>query len=92
MLVRPERESDVDVESLQATAFLSRLAGLSLSVDSQTIARAWSDTIALARAHGLSTYDAAYLELAVRESLPLASLDVPLKNAAKSIGVPFFVP
>src|SRR5271154_5140957 len=48
----------------QAAAFLARLAGLPIVVDGQTVARAWSDTIALARNHGLSTYDAAYLELA----------------------------
>src|SRR5438045_3620124 len=46
----------------QATAFLSRLAALPIVVDAQTDTRAWSDTMALARAHGLSAYDAAYLE------------------------------
>jgi predicted nucleic acid-binding protein len=76
----------------QASAFLVRLAGLPIVVDGQTVARAWSDTIALARYHQLSTYDAAYLELAVRKSLPLATLDDKLENAAKAIGVPFFKP
>jgi predicted nucleic acid-binding protein len=71
----------------QSTAFLARLAKLPITVDGQTVGRAWSDTISLARAHGLSTYDAAYLELAIRESLPLASLDYQLKNAAYSAGV-----
>ena len=74
----------------QATAFLTRLAGLPIVVDGQTVARAWFDTIALARAHGLSMYDSAYLELAVRESAPLATLDDKLKNAAKAIGIPIF--
>ena len=76
----------------QATAFLSRLAGLPIVVDSQTVARAWSDIIALARSHGLSAYDAAYLELALRESLPLATLDHPLTSAARALGVPVFKP
>ena len=71
----------------QATAFLARLAGMPIVVDGQTVARAWSDIIALARSHGLSAYDAAYLELAVRESLPLATLDERLVTAAKEIGV-----
>jgi len=76
----------------QATAFLSRLASLPLVVDGQTVIRAWSDILTLARTHGLSTYDAAYLELARREALPLATLDDQLETAAKAIGVPRFKP
>jgi len=76
----------------QATVFLAGLAALPILVDEQTEARAWSDTMALARAHGLSAYDAAYLELAVRESLPIATLDDRLRAAAKAVGVPFYKP
>lgn len=76
----------------QATAFLGRLAALPIVVDAQTVQRAWTETIALARTHGLSAYDAAYLELAVRQSLPLATLDDKLKNAASALGVPLFKP
>lgn len=76
----------------QATAFLARLAGFPIVVDGQTATRAWSDILALARAYGLSTYDAAYLELAMREALPLATLDNQLATAAKTIGVPRFKP
>jgi predicted nucleic acid-binding protein len=76
----------------QAATFLTRLAALPIVVDGQTDTRAWSDTMALARAHGLSAYDAAYLELAVREGLPIATLDDRLKAAAKAVGVPFFKP
>ena len=76
----------------QATAFLSQLSALPIVVDGETGARAWSDTMALARAHGLSAYDAAYLELAVREALPIATLDDRLRTAAKAVGVPFFKP
>jgi predicted nucleic acid-binding protein len=76
----------------KATAFLTRLAALPIIVDDQTTSRAWSDTIAVARAHGLTSYDSAYLELALRESLPLASLDRELRAAAKAVGVPSFSP
>ena len=76
----------------KAAAFLSRVSVLPFIVDGQTPSRAWSDTIALARAQGLTSYDAAYLELALRESLPLASLDRDLKAAAKALGVPVFTP
>jgi predicted nucleic acid-binding protein len=76
----------------QAATFLSQLAALPIVVDGQTEAHAWSDTIALARAHGLSAYDAAYLELAIREALPIATLDDRLRAAAKAVGVPFYKP
>jgi predicted nucleic acid-binding protein len=76
----------------QAAAFLTRLAALPIVVDEQTMKRAWAETIALARAHGLSAYDAAYLELALRESLPLATLDDPLAAAAKAVGIRRFEP
>ncbi|HKB01632.1 MAG TPA: type II toxin-antitoxin system VapC family toxin [Gemmataceae bacterium] len=76
----------------QAAAFLASMAALPIVVDDQTGTRAWAETIDLARAYGLSAYDAAYLELASRESLPIATLDDRLKSAAKSAGVPFFKP
>jgi predicted nucleic acid-binding protein len=44
----------------------------------------------LARAHNLSSYDASYLELAMRLGLPLATLDDKLKTAAKAVGVSLF--
>jgi predicted nucleic acid-binding protein len=74
----------------QANTFLMRLAALPLHLDGQTASRAWSDTIALARTHGLSIYDAAYLELAVRELLPIATLDDDIQDAAIAIGVPLY--
>ena len=74
------------------TQWLSYLAGLPVVVDSATEARAWSDTVSLARQHGLSAYDAAYLELALREGVALATLDDPLKAAAQAVGVPIYQP
>jgi predicted nucleic acid-binding protein len=41
----------------------------------------------LARNHRLSVYDAAYLELAQREGIPLATLDADLQKAAAAAGV-----
>jgi predicted nucleic acid-binding protein len=46
----------------------------------------------LARTRGLSNYDAAYLELAVRWGMPLATLDEDLRDAATAEGVPLFKP
>ncbi len=70
----------------KVTHFLTLLLSLPITVDEETAERAWSDTLGLARTHGLSTYDAAYLELALREGLPLATLDEPLREALRAVG------
>jgi predicted nucleic acid-binding protein len=44
--------------------------------------------LALAEQHGLTSYDAAYLSLAQRNRLPLATLDDDLRKAAAIAGVP----
>jgi predicted nucleic acid-binding protein len=67
--------------------FLSLLGSFPIVVDDETTARAWSETLSLARAQNLSVYDAAYLELAMRRGLPLATLDEKLKAAASAVGV-----
>jgi predicted nucleic acid-binding protein len=69
------------------SARLEYLARLPITTDGETSGRAWRETLALARAEGLTTYDASYLELAVRRGLPLASKDAALLGAAKRIGV-----
>jgi predicted nucleic acid-binding protein len=71
---------------------LSLLAGLPIAVDDETSSRAFGDIVHLARSHGLSAYDAAYLELAMRRGLPLACLDGKLKAAALAAGVALFMP
>lgn len=70
--------------------FLTLLSLLPIRVDGSTAAQAWGDTIRLARSHGLSAYDASYLELAARLGLPLATLDDRLRAAARAIGVAIF--
>jgi predicted nucleic acid-binding protein len=76
----------------KSTQFLVLLSALPINIDEETTNRAWSDTIKLARAHNLSVYDAAYLELAIRRGLSLASIDKGLKSAAAAVGVPLHVP
>jgi len=56
-------------------------------LDPETDRHAWSATARLAERHRLTTYDAAYLELAQRRGLALASLDRNLQAAAESDGV-----
>jgi predicted nucleic acid-binding protein len=63
-------------------ATLADLALLPISVDPETDRQAWSATVRLAERHRLTLYDAAYLELALRRGLPLATLDGELRRAA----------
>jgi predicted nucleic acid-binding protein len=64
------------------------LGDLPIELDTETHARAWSGTAELARRHGLTLYDAAYLELAGRRALPLATFDALLARAAGAERVP----
>ena len=63
------------------------LALLPIHLDLETDGHAWGATACLAERHRLTTYDAAYLELAQRRGLPLATLDRDLEVAAESEGV-----
>jgi predicted nucleic acid-binding protein len=74
------------------TQWLAYLGGLPIVLDGETETRAWSDTVSLARQHGLTAYDATYLELALREDLPIATLDAKLKGVAQALGVAIFQP
>jgi predicted nucleic acid-binding protein len=66
---------------------LVRLQRLPIEVDSETGQNAWGRTLELADRHNLTLYDSTYLELALRRSLRLATLDFDLRNAAQAEGV-----
>ena len=85
VLLGAKRRGRIDQAGIEG--FLSRLAVYDIAVDDQTMERAWQKTLDLALQHSLSTYDAAYLELALRRGLPLASLDRELIAAARACGV-----
>ena len=70
--------------------WLGFLGSLPITVDEETRLHAFGNTMGLARDHNLSAYDAAYLELAMRRGLPLATLDDTLKAAALAFGVPLY--
>lgn len=72
--------------------FVTLLQKAPIEIDSSTPGLAFEEISALARQTNLTTYDAAYLELAKRTGLPLATLDQPLAKAAKRCGVEIFVP
>jgi predicted nucleic acid-binding protein len=65
------------------------LLELPVSIHDTAADPALGPVLDLARTHGLSAYDAAYLELAMREGLPLATQDEALRAAAQRAGVPF---
>ena len=66
---------------------IAQLACLPITVDPDTDRYAWTTILQLADRFGLTPYDAAYLELAQRRTLPLATLDGPLRAAAPALGV-----
>lgn len=66
---------------------LAALAGIPLVVDDADPRLAFGRTSELAVEHGLTVYDAAYLELVLRRNLPLASRDEALRKAARNCGV-----
>lgn len=67
--------------------FLALLDALPIDVDAHTPVRAGREILTLARAHGLSSYDASYLELAARSGIPIATRDRPLRDAARTLGL-----
>jgi predicted nucleic acid-binding protein len=66
----------------EINAHLLLLRSLPIEVDEVAINQAWGATHLLAQQHALTSYDAAYLELAIRRGLPLATLDEALQAAA----------
>lgn len=75
-----------------ADALLEQLESLPIEIDRETDAHAWRTTRTLSRDQGLTPYDAAYLELAVRLGLPLATGDRELIAAAERLGVTVLTP
>ena len=84
LLVGERRQRIMQVDSLN---WVRLLAALPITVDDETNFHAWTTTMSLAREQKLSAYDAAYLELAMRRNLPIATLDARLRAAAKTVGV-----
>ena len=66
---------------------LAELGRMAITTDPDTDSYAWTNTLQLADRFQLTVYDAAYLELAQRRSLPLATLDKPLRTAAGTLGI-----
>lgn len=85
VLMRAERAGQLAAD--RRTEFLERLTALGIVIDEGGVQRGFTHVLPLALQHGLTPYDASYLELALREALPLASLDSALRKAAVASGV-----
>jgi predicted nucleic acid-binding protein len=68
-------------------ATLADLALVPIATDGEAEHHAWGETLQLASRHRLTVYDAAYLELAKRRALALATLDEELRSAGRAEGV-----
>lgn len=84
VLLGAQKKGRIDQAGIEA--FLGALATFGIEVDPETMTVAWTKTLALAREHGLTAYDAAYLELALRRGIPLATRDEALAKAVRSAG------
>ncbi|HEY64976.1 MAG TPA: type II toxin-antitoxin system VapC family toxin [Caldilineae bacterium] len=67
--------------------FLSLLQELPITIEPTRPERMFGEILALAREQRLSTYDASYLDLAMRLGIPLATQDEALRQAATRCGV-----
>ena len=84
LLVAERRKCITQADAVQ---FLSLVRELPIRTDSDTSDAAVDRIISLARSYDLASYDACYLELAVRAGLPIATLDAKLASAAESVGI-----
>ena len=70
--------------------YIATFSKLRIVTDTYTGSHAWGSTLLLAARHKLTSYDAAYLELAARLRVPLATFDKALVRAAEIEGVALF--
>ncbi len=75
------------ISGAQVAAHVNLLGRLPIVTDAETQSRAFREILALAGTQRLSTYDAAYLELAMRRGVALATLDKALVQAARQVDV-----
>lgn len=85
VLAVAERKSRITPQ--QSAAFITDIGTLDIEIDNDGPTRAFSYLLPLCRMHKLSSYDATYLDLALRREIPLATLDEALRKAARALGV-----
>jgi len=80
-------ERNKRITPIQSSSFVDALSTLPITIDPSTTTRAMHSIYVLAGKTKLTIYDAAYLELAIREKIPLASNDKDLLRAAKKLKI-----
>ena len=85
MLLGAARRNRISPAAANVAA--QRIAALPVLIDLEGSRRAWDSLLQLAVRYGLTSYDACYIELALRKALPLATLDKALQRAATEAGV-----
>ena len=75
------------IKAARSAAFVEALRQLPIRIEPTGAERVFSEVLEASRRYRLSAYDASYLDLAIREALPLATVDGPLRNAARAAGV-----
>lgn len=83
-------EARAFVSEFQSEAFVELLSELDIDLEIGLPDKAFTDVLQLARRYRLSAYDASYLDVALKQGLPLATLDVELQKAAKKAGIKRF--
>ena len=85
VLLQAEKRKRITAEDVATR--LRLISILPITTDHETSAKAGQDTLSIARVEGLTMYDAAYLELAIRLGAPLLTRDERLIHAARRRGV-----
>jgi predicted nucleic acid-binding protein len=78
------------ISEADSVRFINLLSGLPIFIQDERPERSMTDLLGLARAHDLSSYDASYLDLAMKKGLPLATLDQKLRKAAVAVKLPIY--
>ena len=86
--VLAKAQKDRVISNAKSDAFRTQLSSLDIHVDFVGVTRVLNDVHKIALAQRLTSYDAAYLELAIRKGLPLATLDDELIRSCRAIGHP----
>ena len=89
VLLSAANRKELEISAIER--FTVQLENLPITVDTLTANQVFGHTMSLAKAYRLSSYDAAYLELALRESLPLATLDKGLLKAARRSDIEIYL-
>ena len=89
VLLSATNRNDIEVSAVER--FTVQLENLPITVDTLTANQVFGHTMSLAKAYRLSSYDAAYLELTLREGLPLATLDKDLLKAARRSDIEIYL-